>query len=792
MGGTRVRGRRFVVQHHLARREHYDLRLEHNGVLLCWAVPKGPSPDPGDKRLAVQTEPHPLRYTAFEGVIPEGNYGAGSMIVWDQGSYTPLIDMDEGLDRGKLLFDLHGHKLLGRWTLVRTKENWLLIKERDAYVRTGADKHFPRDSILSGLTVRGRKSPQRAADRLTRHLRKAGAKRVAKNFRTPSPMLATPSEPFSHPDWVFELKYDGYRALAVRNAAGLTLQSRNGNELSAYFPDLRHPLDHLPYDRFVIDGEIACLDSEGRSSFSRLQARARLKQPHEREAAILTAPATYFAFDLIEACGYDCRSLPLVERKRLLRLLLPTTGPVRYSDHLVGLGETLYAYAEQKGLEGMIGKRADSTYQARRSPDWRKCALTSTDDFVIVGWAPSASSNNTLRGLLLARYIQGTLVYAGRAGTGLTQADRQALLAKLESLPAGKPPADAPDDVDSRWVAPRFVAEVRYKQRTPDGLLRTPVFVRLREDKSPLECGDGLLVTLPNEKPALSNPDKVLWPDAGITKSDLADYFDRMAPWLLPWLADRPVTLVRYPDGIDGESFFQKNAPTNAPAWIRIESLASSSGSVTDYLVLESPEALTYVANLAAIELHVTASTLADPERPTWFVIDLDPKEAPYAWVVKAAKEILRICKSIELPAYVKTSGATGLHILVPGGGALDFEQGTMLTVLIARLVQAVQPDTTTLERRIEQRGGKVYLDCGQNRRGATLAVTYGPRARPGAPVSMPLRARELTSKLSNNNYRIDNAARRVAQFKVDPMRPLLEQDVDFSRVFALLEAQLG
>ncbi|HEX5789365.1 MAG TPA: DNA ligase D [Woeseiaceae bacterium] len=792
MGGTRVRGRRFVVQHHLARREHHDLRLEHNGVLLCWAVPKGPSADPADKRLAVQTEPHPLRYTNFEGVIPEGNYGAGSMIVWDQGNYTPLIDMDEGLERGKLLVTFHGHKLHGTWTLVRTKQNWLFIKERDGYVRSGRENRFPRDSILSGLTVRGRRVPERAARRLGRHLEAAGAPQVAKGFRPPPPMLATAHEPFSHPDWVFELKYDGYRALAVRSGPKVVLRSRNGNDLSEYFPDLVYPLEQLPYEPFMIDGEIVCLDGEGRSSFSRLQARARLRNAHEREAATLTAPASFFAFDLVAALGHDCRSLPLLERKRLLELLLPSTGPVRYGDHLEARGETLYAYAAENGLEGMVAKRAASTYQSGRSPDWRKCALTSTEDFVVAGWAPSASAGHELRGLLLARYIQGTLVYQGRAGTGMSAADRDALCATLSALPAAKPPAEAPPDADSRWVEPRLVAEVRFKQRTADGLLRAPVFVRLRDDKSPLECGDGIAVAEPEpERPALSNPDKVLWPDDGITKAGLAHYYEGMAEWLLPYLADRPVTLKRYPDGIHGEHFFQKNAPAGVPGWVRVEAVTSESGSVTDYLVIETPSALAYVANLAAIELHITAYTLRDPDHPTWFVIDLDPKDAPFEWVVAAAKETVRICASIELPSFVKTSGSTGLHVLVPGGGVLDAEQGTMLTVLVARLVNAVLPGQTTLERRIERRGGKVYLDCGQNRRGATIAVPFGVRARPRAPVSMPIRPGELGARLANGNFRIDNAARRMARLGADPLLPILSAPVDFKRALALLEAQL-
>lgn len=792
MGGTAVRGRRFVVQHHLARRAHFDLRLEHEGVLLCWAVPKGPSADPGDKRLAVQTEPHPLRYTNFEGVIPEGNYGAGAMIVWDQGSYTPLLDMSEGLRAGKLLFALHGHKLLGNWTLVRTRQDWLLIKERDAYVRTGSDNAFPADSILSGLTAEERREPEAVVRRMAKRLRKAGAVQLRQPMDARGPMLATPHGGFSDPDWVFELKHDGYRAFAIRSGDDIQLRSRNGLELGAAFPDLLHPLRHLPYPSFVIDGEIVCTDETGHGSFARLQARARLKNPHEQQIAALTAPATFYAFDLLEAVGYDCRELPLVRRKQLLQSMLPSVGAFRYNDHLERQGEKLLALAREQGLEGTVAKRAASPYRSGRSQDWRKTALTTTDDFVVAGWVPSDKGSRQITALLLASFAQGRLVYSGRVGTGFSATDEGELLTQLRELPRAEAPDNAPDEPCARWVAARLVVEVRFKQRTPNGCLRMPVFLRQRPDKSPADCGENIAVPdLERKDFAISNPEKILWPADKLTKADLIGYYERMAPFILPHLRGRAVTLIRYPDGIDGESFFQKHAPASAPGWLRVDASSADASLDPDLIVIDSALALRYVANLAAIELHIRSGTLAEPDRPSWLVIDLDPKEAPFAWVIDAARSLLGICDDIGLPAYLKTTGSTGLHLMLPTGGALDHEQGTVLTTLIATAANREQPATTTLERRIENRAGKVYLDCGQNRAGQTIAAPFSLRARAGAPLSMPIRRRELTARLTNPRFHLHNASRRMSRLGEDPLLPLANERVDFPQVAAALEQRL-
>ncbi len=791
-GATLERGRRFVVQHHLARREHYDLRLEHDGVLRSWAVPKGPSADPADKRLAIETEPHPLEYTAFEGVIPEGNYGAGTMLVWDQGSYTPLEDFASGYDKGKLLFELHGYKLKGRWTLVRTKQGWLLIKEYDDFVRTDGEA-FAADSILSGLTHDELKAPEKVRRNFVARLKRAGASARAESSAAPKPMLATAAKPFSHSDWVFELKYDGYRAFAIRDKSGVRLLSRNGNDMSVTYPDLIHALGHLPASRFIIDGEIVCHDGDGMPSFNRLQRRAMLTRPTDVARAVLTSPATLYAFDLLSAEGYSTRSLPLLTRKRLLEAMLPSTGPVRYSEHIVNDGEAMYASVEKMGLEGIVGKRCSSTYQAGRSPDWVKVATTTEDDFVIVGWTDPRSAGGNFAALVLATYINGELTYVGRAGTGYSVAESDAIYAELRSLGEGPRLDSAPDDLKAHWVEARLVATVRYKQRTRTGHLRSPVFLHLRNDKVPEECGDRLLVEQEREKKAapvvITNPDKVLWPNDAYTKTDLVEYYRAITPWLLPYLERRPAVLVRFPDGIDKKSFFQKNAPPGMPEWIRTEHVYSKTrDDDIRYLLLESEDALAWVANLAAIELHVWASAGPELDRPTWTILDLDPKEAAFADVVQVARDIRDVCRDIGIPAYLKTSGSTGLHVLLPTGGQLDYDQSRTLATLIASVVVSSDPKRATLSRSLTKRDKKVYIDTGQNRAGQTIAAPYSVRARDGAPVSMPIRWSELSPQKGNDRFTIRNAMNRVRRWKHDPLLGVFDDKPDLRSAIGKLD----
>src|SRR5881396_3433393 len=525
----------FVVHMHAARRLHWDLRLEMDGVLRSWAVPKGPSPNRADKRLAVLVEDHPLEYGDFEGIIPEGNYGAGAVIVWDRGRWVPLEDPHEGLKKGKLLFELRGYKLHGKWTLVKLKKGekeWLLIKEKDGYVST--DGALPPESVLSGLKVE-------EAD----------------------PMLAeTREQPFTKAGWLFELKLDGYRIRAAREGGEARLITRNGHDIAAAFPELARAVAALPYDDVVLDTELVVPDEAGHPSFQRLQNRAKLTGSLEVRRSAVETPALLYVFDLLGFEGYDVRPLPLVKRKAILQRVLPHAGPLRYLEHFEKDGEALYQQVVKMGLEGIVAKQADSPYRAGRSAHWLKIRADRTDDFVVVGFTRPKGSRSGFGALDLGAYEDGKLVYAGRAGSGFTAAQLKDVSAALEQSVRAQPAFEGPvpPDKGHTWVEPSLVVEVRYKEWTNEGLLRQPVFLHFRNDKKPTDCvkagngkretGNESEATFPvspvpfPEEPRevrFSNLDKVFWPAEGYTKGDLIEYYRAISPWLLPYLEDRPV-----------------------------------------------------------------------------------------------------------------------------------------------------------------------------------------------------------------------------------------------------------
>ncbi len=806
-GGTPTSGvARFVVQHHAARATHFDFRLELAGTLKSWAVPKGPSPDPADKRLAVRTEDHPLDYADFEGTIPAGNYGAGAVIVWDQGRWRPIGDPVAGLEQGKLLFELQGHKLRGNWTLVKTRrgpKDWLLIKEQDDYVDERGTAAYPADSVLSGLTVAERaaaKDPEQALLRRLRRLRVTGP---APGGRKLKPMLARSGPPFSHPDWLFEIKYDGYRLLAEKTEGTATLWSRNGHDLTATFPEIARAVLALPYPRFVLDGETVVHDHQGLPSFARLQKRGRLQRAADIRHAALGWPATLYAFDLLSLADYDLRPLALTQRKQLLAQLLPSVGTIRYCDHIRQQGEAMYRHAQQLGLEGIVAKRADSRYQSGRSDQWRKIAITRSDDFVIAGYTSPRGSQPGFGALLLAQYVEGTLHYRGRVGSGFTVRGLQEIAAALARLQPATAPAGAPAQRDTYWVSPVLVAEVRYKQLTLDGLLRAAVFQRLRDDKSAPECtSEQFDHKLPEPSPqsprqdtspltTLTNTDKVFWPDQGYTKGDLLAYYESVAHWLLPFLRDRPVVLTRYPDGIDGKSFFQKDAPAYVPDWLRTEPIWSEQAQrEIRYFVIDDLEMLRYVINMGTIPLHIWSSRAGSLEQPDWCIVDLDPKQASFADVVTIARELHRLCEVIGLDHAVKTSGATGLHILIPLGAGYTYAQSRNLGELLARVLLRRLGDIATITRSPAKRGAKVYLDYLQNRHGQTIAAPYAVRPLPGAPVSMPLAWREVNKGLNNARFNISNARARLRRRR-DEFARVLTASVDLLPVLERLQAYL-
>jgi len=829
-------GRLFVVHKHAARRLHYDLRLEMAGVLQSWAVPKGPSYDPADKRLAVHVEDHPIEYGDFEGLIPEGNYGAGAVIVWDRGQWVPLEDPAQGMEKGKLLFELRGFKLHGIWTLVKLKKSerdWLLIKERDAYVKSPGTE-FPEESVLSGLTVEELEEGRSPADEIRRALEKLGAAKKPVKADTVHLMLAeTVEQPFSRPGWLFELKLDGYRILAAKEGPLVRLLSRNGNDLAASFPDVVRAVSALPFERLVLDGEIVTLDDAGRPSFQRLQGRARLRRSLDVRRAMIEAPATFYGFDLIGFEGFDLRSLPLADRKAQLRQVLPQAGVLRYLDHFERDGEGLYRQVQGLGLEGVIAKKADSPYRAGRSPSWLKIRTRKTDDFIIVGYTAPKGNREGFGALHLAQYVDGRLVYSGRAGSGFSGPQLADVHAQLEARKRRTPPCEGPvpKDRTTTWVEPEVVCEVEYTEWTDEGLLRQPVFLRFRDDKRPEEVkgrertgadGSGREqegagesgrqniagraapsrslplppAPSPDEGPpphqvVFSNLKKIFWPSERYTKGDLIEYYRAVSPWLLPYLKDRPVVLTRYPDGIEGKSFYQKDAPVFVPQWLRTERIWSEQTQrEIDYFICDDVESLLYLANLGSIPLHVWASRVPTLDRPDWCVLDLDPKGAPFEHVVDVAKALHALCNEIEMPNFIKTSGSSGLHIMLPLGRQLTYEQSRSLGEVLARLVAGELSEIATVTRAVSRRGGKVYIDYLQNISGQLIASPFSVRPLPGAPVSTPLDWPEVTRKLDIRAFTLRTVPERMKQRKTDPMRDVLDLAPDLGGVLRRLASR--
>jgi len=834
---------RYVVQLHDATTLHFDLRLEMDGVLKSWAVPKGPSYDMADKRLAVRVEDHPLEYGDFEGVIPQGNYGAGGVIVWDRGEWVPLEDWREGLEKGKLLFELKGYKLHGKWTLVKIKKSekdWLLIKERDAYVRQPGDV-FPEQSVLSGLTVEEVKSGQTHASTVRKALQETDVPRTRLDPTATPVMLAEQADDaFTRDGWLFELKLDGYRLLACKRGGEALLLTRNGNDYTEVFPEIARAVKALPLDSCIIDGEVVVLDSGGIPRFSLLQQRGRISSPLDIRRAAVELPAVLYVFDLLSFEDFDVRPLPLTRRKELLAQLIPKLGALRYLDHIPRDGDAFLTQVTALGLEGVIAKKADAPYHGGRTNKWLKIKAEKTGDFVIVGFTEPNGSRPGFGALQLADYVDGALVYAGRAGTGFNDGLLRELRAMLDPLvrrdpachgPVLSPGAEPlrsdqiPETRTTTWTEPVHVVEVRFREWTPDGVLRHPAFVRIRTDKRPHDCerqgwgaapeappvaeptpnadsGNGTRRAVDSSPPAeappplrpvhktvtISNPTKVFWPEEKYTKGDLIAYYKAISRWILPYLRNRPLVLTRFPDGIDGKSFYQKDAPEFAPDWIRtIPIWSNDTQRDIRYFVCDDEASLIYIANLGAIPLHIWASRVGSLEQPDWCVIDLDPKEAPFSDVIRCAQVLHRICESAGLPNYVKTTGKTGLHIMVPLGRQMTYAQSRTLGELLARLVIRELGGIATITRHVTRRGDKVYLDYLQNRHGQLIVAPFIVRPLAGATVSMPLVWDEVDSSLDPRAFTIKTALDRMETLGTDPMLPVLEQAPDLASVLAKL-----
>ncbi len=790
--GPGASGLAFVVHKHQATRLHYDLRLEHSGVLKSWAVPKGPSMDPRDKRLAIMVEDHPLTYKNFHGRIPEGEYGAGLVEIWDQGTY----DVGEGLGRarqeelveaalrkGHLDLRFNGRRLRGLFTLVhieprsgRKDNQWLLMKRHEP-----APTAKPGGAVPAGTDPPGRPVSPDEADL-------EGAPRGP--FPGPlEPMLATLVDgPFDRSGWSFEVKWDGFRSIAVVKKGKARLVSRNGRPLNARFPAVASALAGLTVDA-VLDGEVVAVDEKGRPDFQALQNSVR-----SGEGRIL-----YYVFDLLQVDGRDLRPLPLKRRQVLLRKLLPASSTVRLSDGIETKGRALFAAAERTGLEGIMAKDLSSPYRpGARTGDWLKIKTGKRQEAVIAGFTRPRASRKYFGALVLGAYQDGRLVPVGNVGTGFTGNTLRSVYERLRPLVSAKPPFDpSPASRDAvTWVRPKLVCDVKFSQWTSDGLMRQPVFLGLRDDKAvrevererPAPRQTAMERPEVRTRAALTHLDKVFWPREGFTKGDLVGYYARMAGWMLPYLKDRPQALNRHPDGIEGESFFQKNLTQAPPAWVKTVRLTSESeGKAIRYLVCQNKDTLIYEANLGCVELNIWSSSLPHLDSPDYIVLDFDPLETAFPAVVEAVLAAKRVLDELGLPAFCKTSGATGLHVYVPLEPRFTYDQAMELAHVVLLYVNRRNPDLTSLERSPAKRKGRVYLDYLQNRNGATMAAPYALRPREGAPVSMPLTWKEVTPRLDPLDFNIRTVPALMAR-RGDAWQDFYRKRVDLREALARVE----
>jgi len=723
----------FVVQRHDARRLHYDFRLERGGALASWAVPKGVPLEPGAKALAVHVEDHPLEYASFHGEIPQGQYGAGTVEIWDDGTYELL----EEKRNGQLTFELHGRRLHGRYTLVPAhldgkEENWLLIKRHD---EDGAD-------VVQG---------------------------------TYAPMLASVDAHMPHGDaWTYEVKFDGYRALAYVRGGECRLVSRNDNDLTARFGDVAKALvKAVKSPNAVVDGEICRLDPSGRTSFSELQRGS--------------GPLVYYAFDLLELDGAPLLDEPLHERKaRLEQLLDRRVSGVSLSEGFDD-GDALYEVAKEQGLEGVIAKRLDSAYKpGRRTRDWLKIKTENADEFVVAGYTRGTGRRaGTFGALVLAVNDGDELRYVGNVGTGFDDAEIRKLLKLLRPLHRETPPFRSVPKMprvrkgDVLWVEPRLVAQVRYGEWTHDDHLRHPVYLGIREDKDagevtrpqPSETAElPDVVRAGKRELRLSNLDKPFWPEEGITKGDLLRYYRAVAPALLPHLRDRPFTMRRYPDGAAGEAFFQKDAPKHMPEWIpTFHALVSARDKARtkkwiDFPLVNDELALLWMVNMGCIDMNTWYSRIDRPDRPDFVLFDLDPTpEVPWAQTIEVALVLKELLDALELASFPKTSGGKGFHVLVPLDRRSTYEDTRGFAEMVAGAIARTHPRLATTEWSKARRRG-VLIDANQNGEGKTIASAYSVRPKPAAPVSTPLRWDEVNEKLNPAIYTMPVVLERVRQ----------------------------
>lgn len=859
-------GHRYCVQQHRATRMHFDFRLEHNGVLLSWPIPRGPTLDPKVRRLAVQTEDHPVDYGDFEGVIPSG-YGAGTVLLWDIGAYEWIKETAEDFDasyaKGDLKFRLDGIKLCGEFALIRIGDrgrryggssdgdrNWLMIKKRDECVVEGYDAMEHAVSVKTGRTLdeiaaagggdpreqaRAARAARAGGGRTARATTPAGSTAAASLLATlPAPMLATSVDrPFSRDGWFFELKWDGVRAIAGIEGERVRIAGRSGRDETSRYPELASLSRALRGHNAIVDGEIVVLEEDGRPSFERLQSRINVSRESDVRRVMREHPATYAVFDILHLDGRDLMNTTLRIRKKTLRDVLADADSVMYTDHVERDGETFFTAVMERGIEGMIGKRGDSIYQpGRRSHDWVKVKAWQSQTCVIAGYTSGRGRRTKQLGaLILGVYNGDDLVHCGQVGTGFNEATLRSLRQRLDALvttecPLRPPPRTAEP---ATWVRPELVCEVRHAGWTKQGILRHPAYLGLREDVAPIDCrreetapveavlavaeavpgtaepspprsrgrrtlasprGDRALPAAPPPAPGateeliaqlsslgnngtlevegrrlkLTNLDKVMWPDDGLTKRDLVAHYVRVGPVLLPYLRDRPLSMQVFPDGIAGKSFWRKDKPSHAPEWI--QSWVYHGEKTKEYVVVNELATLVWVANAASIDLHPWHSRIDAPNQPDWAVFDLDPAEgATFASVVTIAKLVGVALQHYALHSVIKTTGQTGLQVYVPIRRGPDYTEVRNWVEGVSRAVGSIVPELVSWEWTVSRRTGRVRLDYTQNIINKTLTAPYTVRAVPRAPVSAPITWEEIDDPaLRPDRWTVHTIGERLAE----------------------------
>ncbi len=759
----------FCVQRHHASHLHYDFRLELDGALKSWAVPKGPTLDPEQKRLAMMVEDHPLEYGGFEGVIPKGNYGAGSVMLWDRGTYEMLGEAtaEEQLARGDFKFKLAGEKLSGEFAIVRMKRGrgneWLLIKKKDGAAQVGWD---PEDHSASVLTGRTQEEIARGLEAAPVADKAASAGKAASVMpKIITPMLAElgKGEPPEGDDWVYEIKWDGVRAICFVEGGKLRMISRNGNAIDKQYPELSILPHHLRARQAIVDGEIAALDDKGRPSFELLQSRMHVADASAIARLARSHPVVFYAFDLLYLDGRDLRAAPLIERKKLLKDILQADETIRYSDHFAISGVELLAAAKEQGLEGIVGKRAQSRYESRRSSDWVKWKVVDSDDFVICGY--TEGDRHGLGALVLGkRTPEGKLTWAGNVGTGFDAKMVKTLFAKLTPLVVKESPLEPARGLPRKvvWTKPDLICEVRFANWTEEGRLRAPVFLGLRDDLAPRTALlDASLkeaeITIDGHRLKFTNLDKLFYPKDGYRKRDLLNYYDAVAPLLVPHLKGRPLSLKRYPNGIDKPFFFQKQIAESFPKWLH-----TAVADEIEYVIGDDRATLLYLVNLGCIDHNPWMSRLGTLENPDYVLIDLDPHECGYEKIVEAALWVRGKLERIGLESYPKTTGGDGIHIFIPLEPVYTYAQVRSFAEVLAALGAAALPELFTTPRAVSKRQkGRVYFDWQQIAQGKTISAPYVLRAYPGAPVATPLAWDEVTPRLRPEQFHLGNALGR-------------------------------